>query len=236
MKLVPTYAYLDKYGWVRQWSHEPRPLVGADGAPGPFLATPVDGLTLDVLPEGFEVKPFLRKVEGVYVDMAALAGPRPSDSAELVQVADTLQWQENVPLAQIVTQARASIDRKAELARMAVLVEPTKEAEYKRAEAVARPYRDGGYADPVPEAVASWAWAKRYRNGGTPWTGKQAADDILQQADTYYALLDGIRRLRLDAMEHCLAIADDPEGTHAQVDAVEAQFDAALMSLMQRTG
>ena len=157
---------------------------------------------------------------------------QPSPTCRMAWNGGAYGWVETQPLADTVAQARSRIDTKADDARKSVLVTETKDLEYKRAETVARPFRDASYTPPVPDAVQSWADAKRWANGGVPWTAQQAADDILAAADRYNGLLDGIRKLRLDAMEHCMAIGNDPAGTHAQVRAVEAQFNADLAALM----
>jgi hypothetical protein len=108
--MTPTYAYLDEAGWVRQWSLERRPVTLEDGSLGPYLATPVEGLNLDLLPEGFEAKQHLRKVNGVYTDMAAAAGPRPNEYAELIQSGDALTWTVSTPLADLKTSKNAEIN------------------------------------------------------------------------------------------------------------------------------
>lgn len=156
----------------------------------------------------------------------------PTPKSVLRWIEGGLVWVETSTLAETVAQARARIDSKADSARKSVLIVDTKDLEYNRAKEVAIPFRDAGYTPPVPKAVQSWADAKKWTNGGVPWTAQQAADDIIAAADRYLALLDGIREIRLDAMEHCLAVGEDPTGTHAQVKAIEDQFYLDLKTLM----
>lgn len=64
--------------------------------------------------------------------------------------------------------------------------------EYQRAEAQARAYKSVSYTGVVPSSVAGWAAAKS-------WTSKQAADDIIIQADTWIDAQDTMRAARLKA-------------------------------------
>lgn len=160
-----------------------------------------------------------------------LTGPTPTSK---------LKWNggnrimvETAPLADVAARATAAIEAAGDSARLSVIGDPTKVLEYQLAEQEARPYAAAGYPDPVPEAVASWARAKRWTNAGVPWTGPQAAADIIATADRWYKGLQGIRDLRLDAKQHIAAIAADPEGTPAQIEAVLTQFRSDLSNLMK---
>lgn len=62
--------------------------------------------------------------------------------------------------------------------------------EYQAAADGARQYQASSYSDPVPVVVQSWADARN-------WTPRQAADDILQEADMFMYALTSIRALRL---------------------------------------
>jgi len=141
-------------------------------------------------------------------------------------------WIETAPLAVVAARTIDAMDAEGEAARLKVIGDPTKVLEYQLAEAQARPYASAGYPDPVPECVASWADAKQWTNGGAPWTGQQAADDIITTADRWYAALAGIRRLRLDAKERVrAAVAADAQ--LADVDAIASQFSNDLSNLMK---
>ena len=141
-------------------------------------------------------------------------------------------WVERAPVDILAARAIDTIDAEGDAARMKVIGDPTKVLEYQLAEAQARPYAAAGYPDPAPECVASWAEAKRWANGGEPWTGQQAADDIITTADRWYAALERIRRLRLDAKER-LRAAVVAGAVLADVDAIVAQFSTDLSNLMK---
>jgi len=130
-------------------------------------------------------------------------------------------WFDLSPLIDHQQRALDVIDAAGEAVRMAVITKLTQTSEYQRAEQHAREYRAAGYLEGedayVPPAVASWAQAK-WREG---WTARQAADDILATADSWYAVLDDIRALRLANKEdvraassaaEIAAICDDMEG------------------------
>jgi hypothetical protein len=141
-------------------------------------------------------------------------------------------WVERAPLKIVAARAIAAVDAEGDAARLLVIGDPTKVLEYQLAEAQARPYAGAGYPDPVPECVASWADAKRWANGGAPWTGQQAADDIITTADRWYSALESIRRLRLDAKERVRAMLATGAAL-ADVDAIAAQFSTDLSNLMK---
>lgn len=62
--------------------------------------------------------------------------------------------------------------------------------EYQLAKEEAEAFAAAGYADPVPDAVQSWADAAAL-------TAQQAADDILATRDAYNNALRAVRRHRL---------------------------------------
>jgi hypothetical protein len=140
-------------------------------------------------------------------------------------------WIETASLEIVAARAIDTMDAEGDAARLKVIGDPTKVLEYQLAEAQARPYAAAGYPDPAPECVASWSDAKRWANG-EPWTGQQAADDIITTADRWYAALERIRRLRLDAKERVRA-AVAAGAVLADVDAIAAQFSTDLSNLMK---
>jgi hypothetical protein len=186
----------------------------------PEVGPPVDG-TPDPQLEA--------QTEGTLVPLAApinWAGPTPTS---VLHMADGVQtWIETAALSDLAASAGVSIDAQADAARLTVSP-PGRDLEYTRAEAQARPYAAANYPDPVPSCVASWAAAKRWTNGGTPWTGKQAADDIIATADAWYAALDAIRDLRLDAKQHALSVTSS-----AEINAVVTQFNNDLAAIMEK--
>lgn len=220
--MTPTYAYLDANGWVRQWSLESRPVTSETGEIGPYLAASIEGLTLDLLPDGFVMARNLRKVNGIYTDMTP--GPQPSATSEIQQLGDVLVWVETATLEQAQIEAISSIDAFADAARLAVVGDAARIKEYERAQAGAEAYRDAGFTGEVPPAVASWAYAKRR----SEWTAQQAAEDILAASSRWYAALDEIRALRLDAKE-CTRFAE----TNEEVVAIAATFRATLTATME---
>jgi len=146
---------------------------------------------------------------------------RPSAGSQLHIIDGTFEWVEAVAIEDYRSQAFDRIDTAAEALRMAVITKLTQTSEYERAERHAREYRADGYPEGdeayVPPGVASWAQAK-WREG---WTARQAADDILAIAESWYAILDDIRALRLANKEdiraassaaEIAAICDDMEG------------------------
>lgn len=216
------YAYLDDDGWVRQWSGAPRPEILPFGGTGPYMATPVSGLSIDLLPEGFEARQHLRKVDGAYVDMVPTE-PAPSATCEVRQIGEVLVWVETMPLASAITTAIDTIDGAADAVRLEVISRQTNTEEYKRSEQQARAFKAAGYpSDDVPPCVASWVRAK-YREG---WTARQAADDIIATADHWYGVLDAIRDLRLCAKEDVRHAA-----SNGDVSARVLQFKSDLSTL-----
>jgi len=141
-------------------------------------------------------------------------------------------WVERAPLEIVAARAIAAMDAEGDAARLQVIGDPTKVLEYQLAEAQARPYAAAGYLGAAPECVASWADAKRWANAGEPWTGQQAADDIIATADRWYGALERIRRLRLDAKERVRA-ALAAGAALADVDAIAQQFSTDLSNLMK---
>jgi hypothetical protein len=157
---------------------------------------------------------------------------RISETAVVVWNNGSPQWVEVAPLADVAARVIAAMDAEGDAARLMVIGDPTKAIEYQRAEAQARSYAAAGYPDPVPPCVESWALAKRWTNGGEPWTGRRAADDINATADRWNAALEGIRGLRLDAKEHARAVLA-AGGAPAEVEAIGVQFSNDLSDLMK---
>lgn len=151
------------------------------------------------------------------------SSPSPSCVA-MIGADDLPYWAETGTLAQSVNSALLHIDGFADAARLSVVGDAARIKEYERAQAGAEAYRDAGFAGPVPPGVASWAYAKRRDS----WTAQHAAEDILAASERWYAALDGIRALRLDAKE-ALRAAQTIEETAATV----ASFIATLTTAMQ---
>lgn len=160
-----------------------------------------------------------------------LLGAQPASTAELLWQ-DGPAWVERAPLDIVAARAIDTMDAEGDAARLKVIGDPTKVLEYQLAEVQARPYAAAGYPDPVPECVASWADAKRWANGGKPWTGQEAADDIITTADRWYRALERIRRLRLDAKERVRALVATGAAL-ADIDAIAARFSTDLSNLMK---
>ncbi|SDP46059.1 hypothetical protein SAMN04488595_109200 [Ralstonia sp. 25mfcol4.1] len=97
-------------------------------------------------------------------------------------------------LGQVRVLLCASIDAAADAARLAVAGDPLRAAEYQIAEAEAKAYRAAGYVGECPLSVKSWAEAKG-------WSSKQAADNIIAEANAWNAALYAIRDARLKAKE-----------------------------------
>lgn len=140
-----------------------------------------------------------------------------------------LHWQEgatDADLPAIREQAINAIDAAGEALRLAVISRMTQTPEYVRAEQHAREYRAAGYPEGedayVPPGVASWAMAK-WRQA---WTARQAADDILATADSWYEILDTIRDLRLANKEDARYAE-----TAGEVAAIVADMQADMRSL-----
>jgi len=157
---------------------------------------------------------------------------RSSETAVMMWRDGAPAWVEVAPLADVAARVIAAMDAEGDAARLLVIGDPTKALEYQRAEAQARPYAAAGYLGPAPPCVASWALAKRWTNCGEPWTGQQAADDIIATADRWNGALEGIRALRLDAKEQVRAVLAGA-GTPDEVEAIGRQFSADLSNLMK---
>lgn len=148
-------------------------------------ADPVEGEALQELPEDFEAPEGPRwVVAGALVD----ADPNPPA----------------VNLAGLIASAVVSIDVDADAIRRAVIGE--RATEYQAAYDDASAYKAAGYAGTVPPSVQSWVDAKKA--GGTVWTTKQAADDILTTAAQWTAAQQSIRANRLKAKEQAKVAAD----------------------------
>lgn len=96
--------------------------------------------------------------------------------------------------------------------------------EYTEAERQAQAFADGGYAGAAPPMVASWATAKG-------WTGRQAADDILQQAAAWRGAQEQIRAQRLLRKEQARGAA-----TVAELQTVSAQWSGFVAAVRQQLG
>lgn len=150
---------------------------------------------------------------------------RPESSTQISKLSGgEVVLEETATMAEMQARAIASIDEVADAARLAVVGDAARIKEYERAQAGAETYRDAGFTGPVPPGVASWAYAKRRAN----WTARQAAEDILASSARWYAALDGIRALRLDAKETIRAAV-----TNEEVTATAATFRVTLTAAMQ---
>lgn len=86
------------------------------------------------------------------------------------------------------------IDRAADAARSAVVVDPVRAIEYDRSREAAEKFKAAEYpTNDVPAMVAAWAIGGR--------TPREAADDILHQAAAYMGALEFLRTLRLKAKQ-----------------------------------
>lgn len=84
------------------------------------------------------------------------------------------------------------IDNYADEMRQLLAGDPLRAAEYERAIAEARQFKDESYPDDaVPRTVAAWAITGR--------TPREAADSMLAEADQYAQVLNQIREHRLQA-------------------------------------
>lgn len=136
-------------------------------------------------------------------------------------------WEETAPVEQHRAAAIDAIDAAGEALRLAVINRMTTQTEeYRRVEPQARAWRDAGYPESdeatAPRGVRGWAAAK-WREG---WTNRQACDDILATADSWYEILDTIRDLRL---------ANKEDARHAptagEVAAIVADMQADMQAL-----
>lgn len=119
------------------------------------------------------------------------------------------------------------IDRTADAARTAVVVDPTRALEYQQAAAEAQVFKDAGYpADAVPRTVAAWAISGR--------TAQQAADNILLESAAYTEALYQIREARLGAKE--LVRQAMAAGNVDQAQDIAAETIAAIESAIAGIG
>lgn len=122
-------------------------------------------------------------------------------------------------LDEAITHYRASLDEKAGEVRRRFAREWLIDEEYMLAARQADEYAARSYADPVPEAVQSWADA-------AGMTAKSSAEDIRATRDSYNSALEYVRRTRLVAKESIRAAtsARDMRSIHdqawAELDAV----------------
>lgn len=113
------------------------------------------------------------------------------------------------PLIPNVSALCEHIDFAADVARAAVVGDPTRTVEYERAAAEAAQFKSAGYpVDAVPRTVAAWAINGR--------TAQQAADSILAEAAAYTEALYVIRETRLAAKEQIRTLMDAGEVEQAQ--------------------
>ncbi|WP_219097578.1 hypothetical protein [Pseudomonas sp. UMAB-40] len=103
----------------------------------------------------------------------------------------------------------AQIDAAADKARAAVAGDPLRAVEYQRSADQAQAFKDAGYpAESVPAMVAAWAITGR--------TARQAADNILAEANAYYDALTWIRATRLAAKEQVRALMENEQQAAAE--------------------
>jgi cytochrome P450 len=103
----------------------------------------------------------------------------------------------------------ASIDMAADTARREVVGDPLRALEYDRAANDAQVFKDAGYlANAAPRSVAAWAIGER--------TVRQAADEILREADAYIEVLYCLRETRLQAKEALRSLMAEGDTTAAQ--------------------
>jgi hypothetical protein len=168
------------------------------------------------------------EIEGVEIDELVEAVPHwpeaPFIGAVLVCSGGVLSWRDDRLIQDVKANAIAEIDAVGDAARLSVVGDAARIKEYERAQAGAEAYRDAGFSGPIPSGVASWAHAKRRSN----WTARQAAEDILSASERWYAALDGIRALRLDAKEGVRFAT-----TTGEVAETTATFRTALIAAME---
>lgn len=112
----------------------------------------------------------------------------------------------------------ALIDDAADSARAAVAGDPLRAVEYQRSADQAQAFKDAGYPpEAVPPMVAAWAI-----RGRTP---EIAADDILREANAYYAALTWIRATRLAAKELVRELVADSQHAYAETLARQTVAD-----------
>lgn len=126
-------------------------------------------------------------------------------------------------LGQYRNELLATIDKAADAARLAVAGDPLRAAEYQIAEVEAKAYKAAGYTGDCPPSVKSWAEAKG-------WSSKQAADNIIAEANAWNAALYAIRDARLKAKEG-VRNAVTAEDAAAIVTAAVAGIEAKVANL-----
>jgi len=82
------------------------------------------------------------------------------------------------------------IDLVADTQRARIVGDPVRAFEYYMTELAAKKFRDSQYTGTVPELVQSWCDASNM-------TPKEAADDIIKEAEIFHTALAFIRRARL---------------------------------------
>lgn len=113
----------------------------------------------------------------------------------------------------------ADIDAAADAARQSVVGDPLRAAEYERTATEAATFRDAGFPDDaVPRAVAAWAIGDR--------SSKEAAEDILREADRFHEALYAIRAQRLAAKEEVRQLVDQEriDNAHAVAHSTVKHF------------
>lgn len=103
----------------------------------------------------------------------------------------------------------SAIDNAADAARRLVAGDPLRAVEYERASVEAQNFKDAGYPEAeIPRSVAAWAINGR--------TARQAADDIIVEADAYLEVLYQLREVRLRAKDQVRALVAEGDITAAQ--------------------
>lgn len=160
---------------------------------------------------------------GVPIDWST----QPTSTSVLRWNDGALAWEETECIEHHRAAGINAIDSAGEALRMAVINRMTTQTEeYRRVEPQARAWRDAGYPEsdeaPAPRGVRGWAAAK-WREG---WTNRQACDDILTTADSWYEILDTIRDLRLANKEDVRNAI-----TAGEVAAIVADMEADMQAL-----
>ncbi|WP_305821402.1 hypothetical protein [Massilia brevitalea] len=138
-----------------------------------------------------------------------------------------VEWEDHAVLEDERAEAIDAIDAAGEALRLAVINRMTTQTEeYRRVEPQARAWRAAGYPESeealAPRGVRGWAVAK-WREG---WTNRQACDDILATADSWYEILDTIRDLRLANKEDARYAE-----TVGEIGAIVADMQADMRTL-----
>lgn len=126
-----------------------------------------------------------------------------------------------------VEQLCQAVDDAADAARQAVAGDPLRAVEYDRAAAEAREFAAAGYPSAsVPRTVSAWAISGR--------TPRQAADEIIAEAEAYTDAFYRLREARLAAKESIRALGGI--GDLVQAKAVAEQTIAAITAAVAGIG